>query len=140
MGRKTNSTPSFIKSYGSFITKPFDVKNICWSDVINKEHPDAALDEFMKLLLPIIDKHAPVKKLTVRTVKAPWIDEQLKNCMVERDGAKRVANKSGCTSDWLIYRKLRNYMTKLNKKKKLYYEAKINYIMIITFFLVEYIK
>jgi hypothetical protein len=23
--------------------------------------------------------------------------------MVERDGAKRVANKSGCTSDWLTY-------------------------------------
>ena len=31
--------------------------------VINKEHSDAALDEFMKLLLSIIDKHAPVKKL-----------------------------------------------------------------------------
>ena len=43
---------------------------ICWSDVIHEEPPDAALDEFMKLL-PIIDKHAPVKKLTVRTVKAP---------------------------------------------------------------------
>ena len=56
--------------------------------MINKEHPDVALDEFMKLLLPIIDKNVPVKKLTVRTVKAPWIDEKLKNCMVERNGAK----------------------------------------------------
>jgi hypothetical protein len=56
------------------------------------------------LLLPIIDKHAPVKKRTVRTVKAPWINEELKNCMVERDGAKGVANKS----DWLIYCTLRN--------------------------------
>ena len=27
MGRKTNSTPSFIKSDGLFITKPFDVAN-----------------------------------------------------------------------------------------------------------------
>ena len=72
------------------------VKNICLSDVINEEHPDASLDEFMKLILPIIDKHAHVKKLTVRTVKAPRIDEELKNCMVERDGAKGVANKSGC--------------------------------------------
>ena len=61
-----------------------DVKNICWADVINEEHP-----EFMKLLLPIIEKHAPVKKLTV---KAPWIDEELKNSMVERDGTKGVAN------------------------------------------------
>jgi hypothetical protein len=31
--------------------------------------------------------------------KSPWIDEELKNGMVERDGAKGVANKSGCTSD-----------------------------------------
>ena len=46
-----------------------DVKNICWSNVINKDHPDAALDEFMKLLLPIIDKHALVKKLTVRLMR-----------------------------------------------------------------------
>lgn len=77
------------------------VKNMWWSDVINKEHPDAALDTFIKLLLPFIDKRAPVnKKLTVRTVKTPWIDEELKDCIVERDGAKGVANKSGCTSDW----------------------------------------
>ena len=91
--------------------------------MIHEEHPEAALDEFMKLLLPIIDKHAPVKKVTDRTVKAPWTDEELKNSMVERDGAKGMANKSGCTYDC----KLRNYVTKLNKKtKKLYYEAKIN--------------
>jgi hypothetical protein len=42
--------------------------------------------------------------------------------MVERDGAKGVANKS----DWLTYCKVRNYVTELNKNKKLYYEAKIN--------------
>jgi hypothetical protein len=70
--------------------------------VINEEHPDAALDEIMKLLLSIIDKHAPVKKLTVRTVEAPWIDEELKKYMVERDGAKGVAIKSGCRSNWQI--------------------------------------
>ena len=66
------------------------VKYMCWSDVINEEHPDAALHEFMKLLLPIIDKHAPVKKRTVRTVKAPWIDEEFKNCIIEKDGIKGV--------------------------------------------------
>jgi hypothetical protein len=68
-----------------------DVKNICWSDVINKEHPEAALDTFTKLLLPIIDQHATVKKPIFRTVKAPWIDEELKNCITERDGAKGEA-------------------------------------------------
>ena len=81
----------------------------------------------MKLVLTIIDKYTPVKKLTVRTVKAPWIDEELKNCMAERDGPKGVTNKSGYTSDWLTYSKFRNYVTKLNKQKNtLCYEAKIN--------------
>ena len=61
------------------------LKNICWSDVNNNLYPDSALDKCIILLLPIIDKHAPVKKLTVRTVKAPWINEELKNCMVQRE-------------------------------------------------------
>ena len=60
----------YRRSYKRFCSDSYvdDVKNICWSDVI-EEHPDAALDEFMKLLLPIIDKHALVKKLTVRLMR-----------------------------------------------------------------------
>jgi hypothetical protein len=42
-----------------------NVKKIYWSEVINKEHTNAALYECTHLLLPIIDKHARVKKLTV---------------------------------------------------------------------------
>ena len=44
-----------------------DVKNICWSDVCNEEHSDAALKTFMKLLLLVTDRHVPIKKLTVKT-------------------------------------------------------------------------
>jgi hypothetical protein len=39
---------------------------------------DAALDTFMKLLIPVTNKHAPTKKITVKTVKSPWIDEELR--------------------------------------------------------------
>jgi hypothetical protein len=38
--------------------------------------------------------------------------------MVERDEAKGMENKSGCTTDWKSYYKLRNYVTKLNKKEE----------------------
>ena len=43
----------------------------------------------MKLLLPNTDKHAPVKK---RTIRAPWIDEELKNCVGKEMGQ----------NEWLI--------------------------------------
>ena len=38
-------------------------ENIFWS----VEKPDAALYTFMKLLIPITTKHAPIKKMTVET-------------------------------------------------------------------------
>ena len=67
--------------------------------------------------------------MTVKTVKSPWIDEELKNCMVERDEEKGMAIKSGSSTDWQTYCKLRNHVTKLKKKKKkLHNKTKINYI------------
>ena len=70
------------------------------------------------MLNPVANKHALIKKMTVKTVKSLWIDEELKNCMVERYEAKGMANKSCCTTDWQPYCKLRNNVTKLNKNKK----------------------
>jgi hypothetical protein len=51
----------YKRSYKIFCCDSYvdDAKNISKNDVINEEHPDAALDEFMKLLLQIIDKHGP---------------------------------------------------------------------------------
>jgi hypothetical protein len=83
----------------------------------------------MKLLIPVTNKHAPIKKMSVKTVKSPWNDEELKNCMFERDEAKVMAVKSGSPTDCQTYCKFRNHVTKLNKtKRKLHYETKINYI------------
>ena len=44
-----------------------DVKSICWSVVCNDEQPDGALDTFMKLLIPVTNKHASIKKMTKKT-------------------------------------------------------------------------
>ena len=75
------------------------VKNICWSVAYNEEQPVAALDTFMKLLIPATNKQAPIKKMIVKTDTFLWIDEELINCMVERDEGKGMANTSGCTTD-----------------------------------------
>jgi hypothetical protein len=74
----------------------------------------------MKLLLSIIDKHAPVKKRTDKTGEAPWwgIERNWKTEWQIRRAAR--------LTPWPTVR-LRNYVTKLNKKnKKLYYEANLN--------------
>lgn len=92
-----------------------EVRNIDWTTVLREEDPDLALDVFTNLLIPIIDKHAPVRKQTVRNVTAPWLDQELKQYMMQRNRAKAEAIKSGDVLQWGKYCKLKNYVTKLNK-------------------------
>ena len=89
----------YKRSYNTFCNNSYvvDVSNICWSVVYNEEQLDTALETFMELLIPGTNKHAPIKKMTVKTIQSLWIDEELKMCMVERDETKGIANKSGTT-------------------------------------------
>ena len=92
ISRKTkvyNAGPNIVykMSYNTFCSDSYDVENICWSLVCNEEQPDAALDTFMKLLIPVTTKHAPIKRMTVKTIKSSWMNEELK-IEVERDEAK----------------------------------------------------
>lgn len=116
------------RSYRGFSKEAFleDVSNICWSKVYNVIEPDEALEHFLAKFVPVIDKHAPVRKVTVRTCRAPWVDVELKGYMSQRNQAKEKAQNSGCTKDRENYCKLRNQVTKLNqRKKKLYYALQL---------------
>lgn len=66
--------------------------------MLTKNDPDDAIEAFNKLFLETIDKHAPVKKRTVRNVRSLWIDDELKDCMIQRDQAKKIANNSNYES------------------------------------------
>lgn len=95
-----------------------DICKTDWSSVLKEEEPDVALNVFMSKFVPVIDQHAPVKKMTVRTSGAPWMDEELKQQMALRNEAKATANKTRSVTDRRKYCKLRNSVTKLNLKKK----------------------
>ena len=129
---KVPKAPSLIihkRSYKHFNQELFldDVKRVNWSNVCREEDPEVALSCFMSLFLQIADKHAPVRKTTVRANGAPWIGNELKSLMKQRDQAKKLSDLSGLVSDKLIYCKLRNHVTKINRvSKKEYYKNKIN--------------
>ena len=111
----------YKRSYNTFCSDSYvdDVKNICWSVVCNEEQPDAALDTFMKLLIPVTNKHAAIKKMSknwnpcglMRNWKIVWL--------------RGMRKKEW--QIWKTYCKLRNHVNKMNKKiKKLHYDTKIN--------------
>lgn len=119
------------RSYKSFKKESFisDIKNSSWSNVLSKTDPDDALQEFNDMFMKLIEKHAPLKRFVVRATGTPWLDKEIKECMKNRDDAKKTAIITGNQSDWKLYRQLRNAVTKLNRnKKKIYYEKEINNI------------
>lgn len=119
----------YKRSYKGFIEDRFlaDVGRIDWKGVYAAEDPDISLKEFMNVFMNIVNLHTPMKKFTVKSKSAPWIDEEIKGLMSERDEAKRVWVTSRSAEDKLTYCTLRNRVTKLNKaKKKEYYKQRIS--------------
>lgn len=117
----------YKRMYKTFCENDFvsDVESIQWDIVLEKVHAEVALDSFMNLFSAVCDKHAPIKKRSVRSIKAPWLDDELRNYMKERDLLKKYAITSGSSADWQAYRSLRNKITKFNRqKKKHYYHSK----------------
>lgn len=91
----------FKRSYKRFNQEQFvqDVKNVCWSEMLSKTDPEVALGIFYEIFLPLVEKHAPLKKFTVENVRSPWLDSELKDYMHERDRVKCIANITGYKSD-----------------------------------------
>ena len=57
--QKAGANIVYKTSYKKFCSHSYvdDVNNICWSVMCNEEQPDAPLDAFMKLLIPVTNKH-----------------------------------------------------------------------------------
>jgi len=62
--------------------------------------------------------HAPLRKRSIRSNNAPWLDNELRLSMLQRDKAKTVAQKTGKPEDRKTYCTLRNKVTKLNHSEK----------------------
>ena len=103
-----------------------EISNVHWNTVSSELDPETALNVFMSLFMDIVNRHVPLKKITVKNRPAPWLDNNLRALMMERDLAKKAFVKSGSMEDKLRYCQLRNNVTKLNKiKRRDYYKQRL---------------
>uniref|UniRef100_A0A8C7Z1Z2 ribonuclease H n=1 Tax=Oryzias sinensis TaxID=183150 RepID=A0A8C7Z1Z2_9TELE len=125
---KSGGRIMYRRSYKHFNPNLFidDIKSSNWSTVVQEIDVNASLNTFMETFGKIVEKHAPLRKRTVKSNSAPWLDEELLSLMKRRDNAKKVASNSKHVEDYTNYRILRNRVTKLNfLKKKEYFGQKI---------------
>ena len=55
---------------------------------------------FNEKFLEVLERHAPVRKRKVRNRQCPFLDQEIKELMDERDQVHRVARESGTVMDW----------------------------------------
>lgn len=72
-----------------------EVRHTDWSAVLKEDDPNLALATFTELLTPIMDRHAPVRKQTVRNKMAPWLDQELKEIKLKQKQLHRMMHYYG---------------------------------------------
>ena len=65
-------------------------------------------DAWKKVFFSCVDKHARLRTKRVRSCKSPCITSHLKKCMHKRDLLKMKASRSKDSSDWHMFKALRN--------------------------------
>ena len=95
-----------------------EISELKWFDVYSTSDVDAAVKLLTDKITSVLDKFAPVKTIQVRPSYAPWLTDQVKEAMNQRDRAQLVASASQCQDSWRHYRHLRNFATSCIKNAK----------------------
>ena len=125
------SKPRIIKkrSYKNFDPQSFleAVRNTSWWEIYSCEDCERAVELLTSKLTAILDVMAPIVTVQVRAKYAPWMSQNTKVKIKERDDAQLLASETNLDDDWRKYKTLRNNVTNtLRTEKKIWQSKKIN--------------
>ena len=116
------------RSYKEFVPEKYldDLSQVNWDDVLCCEDLDMATELFTRKLRSVLNVHAPWVMFQQRKSFCPWLTEETKQLMNQRDQLKQRAKDLAMRdrgnavteeqqSAWAEYKKLRN---KINNTKK----------------------
>ena len=74
--------------------------------------------EFEKIFLSTLNLHAPLKKKFIRANHAPYMNKSLRKAIMRRSQLQSKYLKSKKTSDYVNFKKQRNFVSRMYKKEK----------------------
>ena len=118
--------PTYVisRSYKNYDSESFvnDLAQVPWYENSLIDDAGEMVKHFNEKFLEVLERHAPVRKRKVRNRQCPFLDQEIKELMDERDQLHRVAPESGAVTDWEHYRCCRN------KVKRRLCDAERNYV------------
>ena len=112
------------RSYKTFVEEDFlrDLRTVDWSEVYQSDDPDTSTEIFTRKFIDVLNLHAPWIVFQQRKHYKPWITENTKELIKNRDNCKKVykqhvieGNAEAASEAWNKFKKVRN---KINNKKK----------------------
>ena len=97
----------------------YDLRQIDWDQIVSTSHDvNSAVEKWSYLLSLVIEKHAPLRTMTVSDKVTPWLTTEFKKLARSRDKLKTAAFKYKSSILMSSYRQMRNKVNNLNKKLK----------------------
>ena len=121
---KANPIQINYRDYKNY--NPFNFSNELRFRLNNDDTYDNDYNKFQNILCNVLDKHAPLKKKSLRANNSPFMTKQLRKMIMNRSRCKNVYFKNKTVENWEKYRKLRNDCVKLTKKVKREYFQNLN--------------
>ena len=114
------------RNYKSYIPSAMneELKSVDWSPVYDNNDVNSAW-LYMKVITGIYDKYAPVFIKRVKGKPAPWLTEELKKLMDERDSLVRKYRRTNNNEDFHAYKIKRNKVNIMLRQAKSSYNKNL---------------
>ena len=112
-----------VRSYKKYDSQCFisDLERVPWNELFLVDDASDMVDRFSKRFLEVLDSHAPVKSVKVKHRHCPFVNEEIKVLMRDRDRLLKRARCTGLPVDWELYRDSRRVVKiKLRKAEREY--------------------
>ena len=85
------------------------------------------LNSFNNIYETVLENHAPIKNIKIKSRPTPFFNDEIKLAMKERDQLHEQFSQTRCPLDWLNYKQARNtYKFKLRSSEKDYIANQIS--------------
>ena len=102
-----------------------DLESVNWDQVYNASNVNTALNFFNETVCRVFNKHAPIIEKRVKGRHCPWLNEEIKRVMNDRDKALRKSRKTKSENDCSRYKRLRNRCNNMLKEAKSRYQRNL---------------
>ena len=98
-----------------------DLESVSWDGVLEQDAVNECWKVFKNCFLKVLNQHAPLVERTVKGRDLPWLDNEIKKAIHEREYHHRKAKQTGNEHQWSTYKRKRNAVTFMIRRKKAKY-------------------